>query len=107
MTTAWPDRVAAAVTDALAEGAVSLDRVAHRLATSPRTLHRRLLEAGTTWRSELERARNARLAQANVDGPLSRTRQAELLGYSDAGSMRRAARRRSMTQPMHRSDLPA
>ncbi|MET8878795.1 AraC family transcriptional regulator ligand-binding domain-containing protein [Nocardia sp. NPDC004604] len=107
LTTAWPDRVAAAVTDALAEGAVSLDRVARRLATSPRTLQRRLMEAGTTWRSELERARNARLAQANADGPLSRTRQAELLGYSDVGSMRRAARRRSMTQPMHRSDLPA
>ncbi|MFX0575219.1 AraC family transcriptional regulator ligand-binding domain-containing protein [Nocardia nepalensis] len=107
LATAWPDRVAAAVADALAEGEVSLDRVARRLATSPRTLQRRLMEAGTTWRLELERARNARLAQASAGGLLSRTRQAELLGYSDVGSMRRAARRRSMTQLMHRSDLPA
>jgi AraC-like DNA-binding protein len=107
LATAWPERVAAAVADALAEGEVSLDRVARRLATSPRTLQRRLMEAGTTWRLELERARNARLAQASAGGLLSRTRQAELLGYSDVGSMRRAARRRSMTQLMHRSDLPA
>jgi len=107
LATAWPERVAAAVADALAEGEVSLDRVARRLATSPRTLQRRLMEAGTTWRLELERARNTRLAQANADGPLSRTRRAELLGYSAVGSMRRAARRRSMTQLMHRSDLPA
>ncbi|WP_433201325.1 AraC family transcriptional regulator ligand-binding domain-containing protein [Nocardia sp. CA-107356] len=107
LATAWPERVAAAVADALAEGDVSLDQVARRLATSPRTLQRRLMEAGTTWRVELERGRNARLARANADGPLSRTRQAELLGYADVRSMRRAARRRSMTQLMHRSDLPA
>ncbi|MEV5838686.1 AraC family transcriptional regulator [Nocardia sp. NPDC052112] len=108
LATAWPDRVATVLAEALAEGTVSLDRVARRLATSPRTLQRRLMEAGTTWRMELERARNARLAQASVAGTaLSRPRQAELLGYSDVGSMRRAARRRSMTQLMYRSDLPA
>ncbi|MEV4236104.1 AraC family transcriptional regulator ligand-binding domain-containing protein [Nocardia sp. NPDC049737] len=108
LATAWPDRVAAALAETLAEGAVSLDRVAHRLATSPRTLQRRLTEAGTTWRTELERARDARLAQSSANGiTLSRSRQAELLGYSDVGSMRRAARRRSMTQLIHRSELPA
>ncbi|MFE9323073.1 AraC family transcriptional regulator ligand-binding domain-containing protein [Nocardia sp. NPDC052278] len=108
LATAWPDRVATALAEAMADGAVSLDRVARRLATSPRTLQRRLMEAGTTWRMELERARNARLAQASPEGAvLSRTRQAELLGYSDVGSMRRAARRRSMTQLMYRSELPA
>lgn len=108
LATAWPDRVATAVADALDQGEVSLEQVARRLATSPRTLQRRLMESGTTWRLELDRARNARLAQASAGGlPLSRTRQAELLGYSDVGSMRRAARRRSMTQLMYRSDLPA
>ncbi|WP_228003084.1 AraC family transcriptional regulator ligand-binding domain-containing protein [Nocardia australiensis] len=102
---AWPDRVAAAVAEALSDGEVSLDRVARRLATSSRTLQRRLMESGTTWRQELTRARNARLAQ--VEGTLSRSRQAELLGYADAASMRRAARRWSVTSNMHRSDQPA
>ncbi len=108
LATGWSDRVANALAEALAGGAVSLDQVARRLATSPRTLQRRLMEAGTTWRLELERARDARLTEANVAGAaLSRTRQAELLGYSDVGSMRRAARRRSATQLTYRSDLPA
>ncbi|MBB5911985.1 AraC-like DNA-binding protein [Nocardia transvalensis] len=91
--TAWPDRVGRALAEAFEEGEVSLERVSRRLATSPRTLQRRLAEAGTTWRRELDRAR---LARAEAAGPVSRERQAELLGYSDAGSMRRAARRWSM-----------
>ncbi|KAA8880018.1 AraC family transcriptional regulator [Nocardia colli] len=93
LATAWPERVAAALAEAMKTGDVSLDQVARRLATSPRTLQRRLMEAGTTWRRELDRARTARLTEASSGGPLSRSRQAELLGYSDAGSMRRAARR--------------
>jgi len=87
---AWAERVAAALDEALDRGEVSLDRVARQLATSPRTLQRRLTEAGTTWRQELDRAR---LRRATAAGPLSRSRQARLLGYSDAASMRRAAQR--------------
>ncbi|MBO0852190.1 MAG: AraC family transcriptional regulator ligand-binding domain-containing protein [Nocardia sp.] len=98
---AWPDRVARALADAFAEGEVSLEQVARRLATSPRTLQRRLADAGTTWRRELDRARVARAAAA---GPLSREQQARLLGYSDAGSVRRAARRWSMVAPHEFSD---
>ncbi|WP_280427879.1 AraC family transcriptional regulator, partial [Nocardia brasiliensis] len=97
LASAWPERVAAALADALESGDVSLDRVSRSLATSPRTLQRRLMEAGTTWRQELDRARTARLDAATATGKLSRARQAELLGYSDAGSMRRAARRWSVT----------
>ncbi len=89
----WPERVARALADLFADGEVSLEQVARRLALSPRTLQRRLAESGTTWRRELDRARQARAAAA---GPLSRERQAALLGYADAGSMRRAARRWSM-----------
>jgi hypothetical protein len=47
---AWAERVAAALDEALNMGGVSLERVTRRLATSPRTLQRRLTEAGTTWR---------------------------------------------------------
>ncbi|MEV6275551.1 AraC family transcriptional regulator ligand-binding domain-containing protein [Nocardia sp. NPDC051832] len=91
----WRDLVAHALGEALAEGEVSLERVARRLATSPRTLQRRLREAGTTWREELDRARGARLRQATTAGRLSRAHQAQLLGYANADSMRRAARRLS------------
>lgn len=90
---AWPERVAAALSWAMDAGEVSLEQVARRLATSPRTLQRRLGEAGTTWRREVERARTVRLAETNAAGPVSRARQAELLGYAGAGSLRRAAQR--------------
>lgn len=95
LASAWPERVAAAVDKAIEAGEVSLNSVARILRISPRTLQRRLTEAGTTWRAELDRARSARLSRAVSAGslPLTGTRQAELLGYSDAGSARRAARR--------------
>ncbi|MEU7766959.1 AraC family transcriptional regulator ligand-binding domain-containing protein [Nocardia sp. NPDC049190] len=104
LATAWPERVAAALAAAPADGDASLDRVARRLATSPRTLQRRLREAGTTWRRELDRARGARLTAAAAAGTLSRARQAEILGYADAGSMRRAARRWSAATHASRGD---
>ncbi len=90
---AWPERVAAALAEALDQGDASLDGVARHLATSPRTLQRRLTEAGTTWRQELDRAR---LRRATAAGPVGPARQAALLGYSDAASMRRAAQRWSV-----------
>ncbi|WP_306362221.1 AraC family transcriptional regulator ligand-binding domain-containing protein [Nocardia sp. CC227C] len=90
---AWPERVAVAIAEVFDSGDVSLEAVARRLATSPRTLQRRLAEAGTTWRRELDRARHARLTAAAAAGPLSRNRQARLLGYADAASMRRATLR--------------
>ncbi|MGN2636636.1 AraC family transcriptional regulator ligand-binding domain-containing protein [Nocardia takedensis] len=96
---AWPKRVADALAEALDDGDAGLDQVARRLATSPRTLQRRLMEAGTTWRKELDRARDVKLRQATLAGPLSRARQARLLGYSDAGAVRRAARRWAAADP--------
>ncbi|MFC9896433.1 AraC family transcriptional regulator [Nocardia sp. NPDC127579] len=90
---AWPERVAVAIAAELDRGEVSLQAVARRLITSPRTLQRRLAESGTTWRLELDRARRARLALAATGGPLSRADQARLLGYSDSGSWRRTALR--------------
>ncbi|MEC3953173.1 AraC family transcriptional regulator ligand-binding domain-containing protein [Nocardia sp. CDC153] len=91
LATAWPERVATAMAEDLDLGEVSLEQIARRLTVSPRTLQRRLAEAGTTWRNELDRARYARLAAASADGPLSRTQQARLLGYADAASVRRTA----------------
>ncbi|WP_063002985.1 AraC family transcriptional regulator [Nocardia salmonicida] len=93
LVSAWPRRVADALDQAIEAGEVSLDSVARILTVSPRTLQRRLTESGTTWRAELDRARRARLSEAVSAGSLGGARQAELLGYSDAGSLRRAARR--------------
>ncbi|BDT87360.1 AraC family transcriptional regulator [Nocardia cyriacigeorgica] len=90
--TTWRDRVAVALSEALDDGDVSLDIVARRLMTSPRTLQRRLQEAGTTWRNELDRARAARLVSAR-SSHLTRERQAQLLAYSSPTSIRRATRR--------------
>ncbi|MFF0493398.1 AraC family transcriptional regulator ligand-binding domain-containing protein [Nocardia sp. NPDC004068] len=101
LATAWAERVAVALAEAFDAGEVSLDRVARRLATSPRTLQRRLAEAGTTWRRELDRARAQRAAAA---GPVTRERQAELLGYADPASVRRAAARWSVVARSHRTD---
>ncbi|WP_370138204.1 AraC family transcriptional regulator ligand-binding domain-containing protein [Streptacidiphilus sp. EB103A] len=88
--TTWPDRVQQALAAALADGTASLDTVARRLATSSRTLQRRLAEAGTTWRHELDRARRAELSR---HAATHRERQAALVGYSDARALRRAQRR--------------
>ncbi|MFE3445176.1 AraC family transcriptional regulator [Nocardia sp. NPDC059180] len=88
--TTWVDQVAAALSQSLDAGEVSLQIVAQRMMTSPRTLQRRLGEAGTTWRHELDRARAARLAE---QGELTRDRQAQILAYADPGSIWRATRR--------------
>lgn len=58
---------------------------------SERTLHRRLAESGTSFRAELD-AMRARLAVGLVSGR-STDEVAALLGYSDSGAYRRAARR--------------
>ena len=74
----------------LAAGGPSLDRAAAELSVSPRTLQRRLSEHETTWRAELDSARQRHTDQASATG----TRQlAGRLGYADPRSVRRARRR--------------
>jgi AraC-like DNA-binding protein len=67
--------------------------VAARLAMSPRTLQRRLRDAGTSWRDELEDVRGRSARRLLEDGGLTRASVARRLGYSDARSLRRALRR--------------
>lgn len=86
----WIDRLAIVLDTALAEGAATLEVVARRMLLSPRSLQRRLSESGTTWRRELDRARQRRLENA---AHLPRARQAEFLGYSDPAALRRAVNR--------------
>ncbi|APS21729.1 hypothetical protein TK78_24505 [Streptomyces sp. Tue 6075] len=78
---------------AVRSGGGSLSLVARRLSLSTRTLQRRLRDHGTTWRSEVDAARQARadtLADREGWGP---ERLARELGYSDAGTYLRARRR--------------
>jgi AraC-like DNA-binding protein len=79
--------------EALEGGSPSLEVLAGRLAISPRTLQRRLFEHGTTWRAELDLARQGRAQHASQAGTLTMTRLARQLGYVDSRSLRRARRR--------------
>jgi AraC-like DNA-binding protein len=86
----WPGHFRLLLTEALDDGDASLSGVARRLAMSPRTLQRCLAEHGTTWRSELDAARQARARHFRDDDPGSLARH---LGYSHPRSVRRAAMR--------------
>ncbi|MEC3952591.1 AraC family transcriptional regulator [Nocardia sp. CDC153] len=86
----WLDQLGEVLDSALEEGAATLEVVARRLLTSPRSLQRRLADAGTTWRREMDRARRRRLQRAEH---LPRAQQAEFLGYADPASLRRAVNR--------------
>jgi AraC-like DNA-binding protein len=68
----------------------TVSELARVTGTSERTAHRRLAEAGTSFRAELDRVRAA-LATASRGRPEEDL--ATLLGYSDVRAYRRAARR--------------
>ncbi|WP_327292320.1 AraC family transcriptional regulator ligand-binding domain-containing protein [Streptomyces sp. NBC_01198] len=83
----------AAILAQLADGRPSLNSTAHRLAVSPRTLQRRLAEAGTTWRAELDTVRRERSAGLRRSGAESGQRVATRLGFAETRSLRRAMNR--------------
>lgn len=74
----------------LAAGSPSIDRAASGLSVSTRTLQRRLTEYETTWRAELDSARQRRTDQSSAT---SAYQLAATLGYADPRSVRRARRR--------------
>jgi AraC-like DNA-binding protein len=74
-------------------GSPSLESVAKQMAVSPRTLQRQLAEHGTTWRAELNAARERRAVKARQSGTVSTAALARQLAYSDPRSLRRALRR--------------
>lgn len=86
----WLDQLGTVIDEALVEGVATLETVARRLLTSPRSLQRRLAEYDTGWRREVDRARRRRLQRAEH---LPRAQQAEFLGYADPASLRRAVHR--------------
>lgn len=90
----WSSQVHHALTAMLGDGRVTIDRAARYMATSRRSLQRRLADEGTTWTRELDRARSAlaehRTRTSPDDTPTS---LAGRLGYSDPGTVRRAQQR--------------
>lgn len=87
------DRVRAHLLARLDEGAPSAAEVARALATSERSLHRRLAEEGTTFGAILEESRASLAKRYLADPHLAIDEIAFLLGYSEASTFQRAFRR--------------
>ncbi|WP_181698953.1 AraC family transcriptional regulator ligand-binding domain-containing protein [Nocardia sp. GTS18] len=87
----WRTMLHALVVEIMPEGSPTLPVVAAKLGMSPRTLQRRLDEAGTSWRTEVDsvRAEQVRL----LGSELSQRAVATRLGYRDERSLRRARQR--------------
>jgi AraC-like DNA-binding protein len=77
----------------------SLDEVAARLKTSPRTLKRKLAAGGTAYSALLDDARLERACRLLEGDGLSLDEVAETLGYSDTANFTRAFRRWTQTTP--------
>ena len=74
-------------------GFPSLAVVARMVQLTPRTLHRRLVEEGTSFRALLEEVRHRRAREHLRSGEMSVEELAFALGYNDPANFRRAFRR--------------
>jgi AraC-like DNA-binding protein len=89
----WHGHFQRVLARAIEAGSPSLVTVAKQMAVSPRTLQRQLAEHGTTWRDELNAARQSRAVKARQSGTASTAALARQLAYSDPRSVRRVLRR--------------
>lgn len=89
----WLDRFHAEVDKGFAAGGPDLACVAHRLGLSPRSLQRRLLREGTSWREELERIRQRQVDHLLRHTSLTVESIAGRVGYTDPRALRRAIHR--------------
>lgn len=86
-------RVARVITEQIASGHVSDDKVAKALSMSSRTLQRRLSAEGTTFKQVLELVRE-KLAMEDIDDErLSFSEISYLLGFKEQSSFTRAFKR--------------
>lgn len=93
------DRLRNIIAEELQRGVPNLDQVAKRMATSERTLRRRLEEDGTSFRDLLDETRS-RLAQGYVaDKRIPLSEVAFLLGFSEPSAFHRAFKRWTSTTP--------
>jgi AraC-like DNA-binding protein len=87
------DRVRAAVTRVLRTGPPTLASVARTLRASPRTVQRRLKEAGSSHRGVVDEVRRELAIRYLATPGLSITEIAFLLGFTDDSSFRRVYKR--------------
>src|SRR5215471_5271215 len=87
----WHEHFQRLLAEVIKDGSPSLTVLARRLAVSPRTLQRQLAVHDTTWRAELDTARQRRAQQDS--GTVGMASLARRLGYADPRSARRALRR--------------
>lgn len=81
-----------AISDALREGEPDIEKISTKLSCSSRTLQRRLLAAGTSFRAELNLVRHELAASYLRDPRLQVVEIALLLGYSEHSAFTRAFR---------------
>jgi AraC-like DNA-binding protein len=74
-------------------GSTGLALVARLLHTTPRTLHRRLVAEGTSFRAVLDDVRHRLALEHLEEGRLALKQVAHLLGYDEPANFRRAFRR--------------
>jgi AraC-like DNA-binding protein len=93
------DAVEDAISRGLVEGDATLTRVADHLRLSPRTVQRRLRQAGLTHRAVLDRMRLDLAGRALAGPRLSQREIARALGYAGSGAFHRAFKRWSGMTP--------
>jgi AraC-like DNA-binding protein len=95
----WTERVREEIGAMLAQGEPRLEALARRMATSERTLHRRLAEEGSSFSMLLDEARRERAQLLLGDRTLSCSEIAFLLGYAEPAVFFRAFKRWTGTSP--------
>lgn len=92
-TASFRERVRNAVVERLRDGEPGIAAIAEALATSERSLQRRLQTEGVSFRDVVDEARHKLATQYLGDETLSMTDVACLLGYSEAAAFTRAFKR--------------
>jgi AraC-like DNA-binding protein len=87
------DRVAELVTCELGAATPTVEQVAHALAMSPRTLHRRLAAEGTTYQRVLDETRRDEAIRRALDDQHQLKAIGAELGFADPRGFRRAFKR--------------
>ncbi len=87
------DRARALLARQLPEQGIELEQLAAQLALSPRTLQRRLREAGLSFSQLVDETRQQLVLHYLRDPALELADIAFLVGFSEAGSLARAFRR--------------
>lgn len=84
----------------IAGGDTRIQTIARELAATPRTLQRRLADAGTTFQDVLDGVRREASESYLADSSLSAGEVAQLLGYSEPAAFHRAFKRWTGVTPL-------